>query len=114
MGVILSAIVHFYSLKILPSMPVTEYSSKISCDPWPHTSLQRDPCLLEKFNHVYGNNSVNCLVDCINYQKEAVKLVPSGSIDNGKSILLPINWEHCSEGQKEFACSITCSGEIGR
>ena len=114
MGVIFSAIVHFYSLKILPAMPVEEYSSKISCDPWPHTSLQRDPCLLEKFNHIYGNSSVKCQVDCKNYQKESVTVQPTASKDKGDNILLPISWDHCSENHKQFACSIKCSGEMGR
>lgn len=114
MGVIFSAIVHFYSLKILPAMPVEEYSSKIACDPWPHTYLQRDPCLLEKFNHIYGNSSVKCQVDCKNYQKESVTVQPTASKDKGVNILLPISWDHCSENHKQFACSIKCSGEMGR
>ena len=114
MGVIFSAIAHFYSLKFLPPMPVTEYSSKIACDPWPHTYLQRDPCLLEKFHHIYGNSSVKCTVDCINYQNEAVTVKPSASIDKGNNILLPIDWDHCSAKSKKFECSIKCSGEMGR
>ena len=114
MGVILSAMVHFYSLKVLPPMPVSEYSSKIFCDPMPHTALQRDPCLLEKFNHIYGNSSVTCAVDCLNYQTESVTVQPIGSIDKGNMILLPIDWGHCSKSNMEFSCSIKCSGEMGR
>ena len=114
MVVILSAMVHFYSLKVLPPIPVSEYSSKILCDPWTHTALQRDPCLLEKFNHIYGNNSVKCTVDCLNYQRESVIVKPIGSMDKGNNILLPIDWGHCSESSLEFSCSIKCSGEMER
>lgn len=114
MGVILSAIIHFSSLKFLPPMPVTEYTKKITCDPLPHTSLQRDPCLLEKFDHVYGNSSVTCDVDCINYLQESVTVQPNIALDKGNNILLPISWNHCSDSIREFSCSIKCPGEIGR
>ena len=119
MGVIFSAIFHFYSLKYLPPMPVEDYSVKIFCHKLgtllPHISLQRDPCLVDKFRNLYENSSVNCEVRCNNVASEKVTVDPSKAEDDGANILVPVAaWSHCSKPEDTFNCSFHCPQQIGR
>ena len=119
MGVIFSAIFHFFSLKYLPPMPVEDYSVKIFCHKFgtllPHISLQRDPCLVDKFRNLYENSSVSCEVSCNFVASELVTLDPSKAEDDGANILVPVAaWSHCSKPEDTFNCSFHCPQQIGR
>merc|ERR1719232_2591045 len=95
MGVIFSAILHFYSLQYIPPMPLEDYSSTISCFPRPHIKLQRDPCLLEKISKIYSNNSLLCDINCVTTEEKQIIVQPFDAEDDESNILLPVVWNQC-------------------
>ena len=132
MGVICSAIFHFYSLQFIPPLPKDQMSSRIYisdrqgniqfykftklCCFRIYLVLQRDPCLIEKFQNIYSNNTVGCQIQCKDTILEEVIMKPSHAKDDGINIFVPIDLSHLElrEEHQSLFCTVTCPAEFGR
>ena len=131
MAVILSAITNFYSLQYVSPLPVEDHSITISCRKrqflftyycswlsikyFRSIQLQRDPCLLEKFQKIYSNTTVNCNIECRNKRKSEIKLDPYNSKEDGSSVFVPLlSNDLCHVKAEDLLCSVECQGQLGR
>ena len=78
--------------------------------------LQRDPCLIEKFQNIYSNSTVGCQIQCKDTTSEEVRMKPSYAKDDGINILVPIDLSHLElrEEHQSIFCTVTCPAEFGR
>ena len=84
-AVILSALLHYYSLQWLPPVPAPQYGVTVDCqDSRAAVRLGRDPCLVEKMRRLYTNTTLACRARC-----QEVVLRPGSAELEESEILLP-------------------------
>ena len=82
-GLILSALLHYYSLQWLPPLPAPRYGVRLDCrDSRQAVRLARDPCLVEKMKRLYTNTSTVCRARCQEQGEEEEK--EEGEGEEGK------------------------------
>ena len=72
MSVILSAMVHYYSLQYLPVLP-SPPSAEVTCSSTSYLTLARDPCMVEKLHKMFNESHVVCDMKCVSPEKKTEK-----------------------------------------
>ena len=72
MSVILSAMVHYYSLQFLPVLP-SPPSAEVTCSSTSFLTLARDPCMVEKLQRMFNDSHIICDMECASPEKKTKK-----------------------------------------
>ena len=118
-GLILSALLHYYSLQWLPPLPAPQYGVRLDCrDSRQAVRLARDPCLVEKMRRLYTNTSTVCRARCQEQGEEEEKeegegeemVLRPGAVELSDSeVVLPGG--RCSWRGSRL-CSVSCPGQL--
>ena len=129
MSVIFSALVHYYSLQYLPSLP-SPPSAEVTCTSTSFITLARDPCMVEKLQMMFNNSQVICDMKCLSPEKKTEKeiveklsmtavltdqvhhkslqLHPDRVLDLGDSLQLPLQLGPCTAQPVRMSCHFSC------